>query len=308
MKRQLIISLFCLGIGLIAKAVAVPSAQVANSPSAQSVERFMAQPFRAISINGPINVQIKDGATQPMLELTGDSTSLSYLYAAVKDGVLYLGLQPGVQTQNINILAQVSVPQLNQMQYDGSGNVVGENLEGAITIASNGTGNVILLGKNLDLQDLRANNSANIHILGIKSHLLNIDDRSTGKINLGGEMVLNNLNYQGTGPLSIQWVNSSNVNVTGSGRGKIFLAGIAQQLNATLSGHVVMDAKYLHADKGFINTRDGARADVWTKYNLSALATTGSNIFYYHDSQMVGGYMIAPGSVIRMTGLESMHR
>lgn len=293
----------------MAKAVAAQAVNtVAHTNTGAFVEKFKAQPFSAIDINGPINVQIQAGQTQPALELIGDRTSLAYLYAAVKNGVLYLGLQPGAQAQTSNILAKVSVPRLNQIRYAGSGNVVGDHLSGPLTLASGGTGTVILLGSNLDLQDLWVTNAGNIHILGIKSDQLNINDAGSGKINLGGNMVLNNLNYQGTGPLSIEWVNSSKINVTGSGRGKIFLAGIADQLDATLSNHVVMDAKYLHAEKGFINTREGARADVWTRYNLSALATQGSHIYYYHDSQMVGGYMIAPGTVIRMTGLENMHR
>jgi hypothetical protein len=206
------------------------------------------------------------------------------------------------------VVAQVDVPQLNQLRYGGSGNVVGENMAGPLALASSGKGTIILLGKDLDLQDLKSAGRADIHILGIKSGLLNIEDNGNGKINLGGDMVLHNLTYNGTSMLSIEWINSSEVNVTGSGRGKIFLAGRAGTLNATLSDHVMMDAQYLHADKGFINTRDNARADVWTKYNLSALATKGSNIYYYHDSQMVAGYMVAPGAVIRMTGLDTINK
>lgn len=308
MKRWLIFSLLCLSVGLVAKAFAEPAITTgANNNNRLLVKHFVAQSFTAIDINGPINVQIKASQTQPMLELIGSSNS-SYLYTTVKNSVLYLGLKPGVQAKISPILVRVSVPQLNQLRYAGSGNVVGEHLNGPLTLVSSGTGAIILSGDNLDLQNLRATNSANIHISGIKSHQLNIDDRSSGKINLDGEMVLNNLYYQGTGPLSVQWINSSKVNVTGSGRGKIFLAGIANELDATLSDHVVMDAKYLHAKKGFINTRENARADVWTKYNLSALATKGSNIYYYHDSQMVGGYMMAPGAVIRMTGLDTINR
>lgn len=308
MKRQLICTLLFLSVVAAANAAEQLATTAESMPGNQpQVERFFAQPFSAIDISGPIDVQIKDKEAKPALELMGDANSLSHLYAAVKNGVLYLGVQSGAQ-QPLNIQVKVSVPQLNQLHYAGSGNVVGENMYGPFTIASNGTGNIVLLGKNFDLQDLKAAGTANIHILGIESHLLNVQDSSSGKINLGGSMVLHNLSYQGTGPLSIEWVNSSDVNVTGSGRGKIFLAGIADQINATLSDHVFMDAKYLHADKGFINTRDNARADVWTKYNLSALATKGSNIYYYHDSQMVGGYMIAPGAVIRMTGLDTINR
>ncbi len=255
MKHRLISALLYLGMGFAAQALAQPT-------------------FNAIDISGPVNVEITEQPSQASgVQWVGGSADQTRGYAVIKNKVLYVQLKPATTWQKVNkssdiLVVKITMPQLQQLRYSGSGNVIGRNLSG----------------------------------------VLNVQDTGSGVVDLRGNIVLHNLVYKSNAPLSIEWVNSTEVNVTGSGHGKIFLAGIAGQLNATLSDQVLMDAQYLHANKGFINTRGKARADVWTKYNLSALATRGSNIYYYHDSQMVAGYMVAPGAVIRMTGIDAINR
>lgn len=310
MKRFLALMLIFLSAGV--KAAAQPATTITNMSATPLTQRFLVRPFQTLAISGPISVQISASAAKPALQAIGDAESLAKFYVAEKDGVLYLGVKPekGPKKRSVapNILAKVSATQLKQLNYQGSGNVVGENLSGALTLSSGGAGNIVLSGKNINLRQLNAAGASNISISGIKSNFLNITNKSSGRINLNGNMVVNTINQQGKGSLHIEWVNSTRVTVNGSGPGSVFLAGIARELNATLSDHFKLDAKYLHAEKGFINTRTDAQAHVWTKNNLSALATAGSNIYYYHDSQMVAGYMRAPGSVLRMSGLESMNR
>jgi hypothetical protein len=272
-------------------------------------KQFSAQPFHAIDINGPINIQISSGQARYTMQLLGDQESLRHVYAAVKNGTLYLSLQPNyVLSKDSQLAAKVDLPFLDQLRYTGTGDVNAVNLSGVLNAIVNGNGTIVLLGKNLNLHNLSVAGESNVHILGIDSNLLNVQDTGSGKVNLGGTMVLQNVLYNGTGPLSIYWVNSSHVNVTGNGQGRIFLAGIANMLDATLSHRTYLDAKYLHARRAFINTHDISRADVWTKCSLSTLATDASNIYYYNDPALsTGSYMGPPGAVIRMTGIDNDH-
>lgn len=272
-------------------------------------KQFSALPFHAVDVSGAINVQINSGQTNYTMQLLGDQESLAHVYAAVKDGVLYVSTQSNfAPTENSQLVAKVNMPFLNQLRYTGIGKVTAANLSGPLNVSVNGNGPLVLLGKNLDLRNLSVMGNSDVHILGINSHLLNIQDAGTGKVNLGGNMVLQDVRYTGTGPLSIYWVNSSNVKITGNGQGRIFLAGIANVLDATLSGRTYLDAKYLHARRAFVSTGDKSRADVWTKCSLSTLATDTSTIYYYNDPALsTGSYMGPPGSVIRMTGINNEH-
>lgn len=268
---------------------------------------FAADPFYAINVTGPYAVQITRDQSRPALELVGDADSLANVYAAVKDGVLYLGMQPKYTPgPNSSLVAKVKAcPSFKQFLYSGNSNVTVAGLSGLLYVDARGSGTVLIAGKDVDLRDLRVAGTNNVHVLGVKSNLLNVQDSGSGKVNVYGTMVLQNLIYDGQGPLTLYWIDSSNIKVIGAGRGRIFLAGTGGLLDATLSKHTYFDAKYLKVNRAFISTRDSARADVWAKCSLSALATDKSNIYYYHDPiLMMGSYMGPPGAVVRMTGID----
>lgn len=267
-------------------------------------KQFSAAPFNAIDIAGDIRVEIINGQTQPSLQLIGDSNSLKQAYASVKEGILYLSTT-GDSTAPMRLLARVSSCSLNQLNYTGSGHVIGANLTGPLTVISKGSGTLILSGDDINLRRLTTAGTGNVNILGINSGLLDIDDNGSGKVNLEGNMVLQNLVYNSDAPLSISWVNSTNVNITGNGRGRIFLAGNAGQIAANVSDHAYLDAKYLRAKRGFIQTQDSARADVWTQCALNTLAKGGSTIYYYNDPPMLNNYTKPPGTVLSMVGINA---
>lgn len=269
-------------------------------------EQFKSEPFRNITVIGPFNVQITVSRSCPSLELIGDPTTLANVYAAVKNNVLYLSLRPGFQpTVNSRLLAKINACFVNQIYYVGSGNVTATNVRGFLRATVGGSGTVVVQGKNIDLRCVDVSGSANLTILGIKSNQLTVRDSSAGKVNLFGEMVLQRVDHTGEGPLSIYWINSTDIKVLDSGHGRVFLAGVGVLLDAVLSDHAYLDAKYLRVNRAFINTRDTARADVWTSCTLSALATGASNIYFYHDPLLLAAdYMNPPGAVIRMTGID----
>ncbi len=297
MKRYCI--LLCLTLML------APGIQAYADPYINT-ETFKSEDFSSLVISGPINVKIVTRDKTPWVKLEGDSQSLANVYAAVKNGTLYLSMNPAfIPSENNHIIAIVNNCLITDLQYYGSGQVGGTGLTGTMVITATGSGTVTLLGNHLDLRTVNVGNSSNVHVLGIDSNLLNVLDNSSGKVNLGGKMVLQDVTYNGSGPLSIYWVTSTDVKVEGNGTGRVFIAGVANLLDVTLANHTWLDARYLRAKRAFVNTRDDATADVWTRCTLGALATGTSSINYYNNPGFAGNYMLPPGMVLNYSNLDA---
>lgn len=271
-------------------------------------KEFITAPFSSINVSNQINVKIIETRNTPSLCITGDSNSVHHVYAAVRDGILYLSMAPDYQADaDSSIIAFVKSCPIHELTTGGSGSVTGDHLTRLSTVTANGSGSINITGKKLDLQSVNVGQAATVNIIGIDSHRLNVNNSSSGQVNLGGSMVLQNLNYSGNGPINIYWIDSTDVKVTGNGTGKIFLAGTAGLLDTTLSNSTTLDARYLRAKRGFINTRDNARADVWAHCNLNSLATGSSNIYYYNDAGSTNSYITPPADVLRLTHLNRDH-
>lgn len=281
---------------------AIPRPAVVNPYASKT---FRADNFDTISVTGPINVEIVHNSNIPSLTLTGDSYSIACAYAAVINGTLYLSMPQGyMPDSNSRINAIVNNPNVTRILYAGTGQVTSTNIQGPLSITANGTGTLVLVGKDLDLRYLQVGGSNNVHILGINSGLLTVDDSSTGKVNLGGTMVLQSVNYNGSGPLSIYWITSSDVTVRGHGSGRVFLAGVAGLLDVSIYDHMHLDARYLRVKRAFVNTNDYAQADIWTSCSESSLALDSSNIYYFNNKGFRGDYMDPPAAVLNMADID----
>lgn len=221
-------------------------------------------PFNKIDISGSLNVYIDGGSAKSFVHATGDQDSLRYVTAIVRNGTLYLGMKPGYIVQNGRLSVIIHKDDLTQIRYTGSGQITATNLKERITII----------------------------------------DEGTGPMNLRGKIILQDLVYNGRGTLSMYWIDSTNVTISGNGNGKVYLAGVAGLLDIRIGGHTWVDAKQLHARRGFIKTNDSARADVWVRDSLSTLAQGHSNIYYYHDAGFVGAYMVPPAVSLRMYDID----
>jgi len=238
----------------------------ANAVSTQNLQQSHAKPtFNEINISSGINVYIDGSAKKSAIEIKGDPISVPYAAVSIKNNTLYIGMRPDYNVKNGRLSVWVHAPDLTRLSYDGSGEVTAENLHGALNLSINGK----------------------------------------GPVKLKGMMNIQNLAYSGSGLLEIYWVNSKQLKITGNGSGKVYLAGTADFVEASLSEHTWLDAKQLRATKFFIKTTNNARADVWARDNLTTLAEDRSNIFFYHDASFIGGYMKPPAAVLRMTGINT---
>lgn len=270
-------------------------------------QRYLAPiPFNTVDIHGPVNVSINGNTiNQNVVELTGDTNSINHVQMRVEHSTLFLDMQPEFTAKTNSVLTiNVHSSNIKNINYSGTGKISGINLQGNLNLTSSGSGSITLKGNNLDLGYLTATGSGAISIEGMRSRLLDVKDSGSGEISLNGSAVLRSIDYRGTGLLKIYWINSSDVKVYGSGSGLIYLAGIADLFDATINKNTLLNAKYLRANRVFINTAADSRAQVWAKDNLNALATDKSVIQYYYDSKFFTGYMKPPALVLRMTGIE----
>lgn len=267
------------------------------------IQRYTMPTFNNIDIGGPANVHIDNKNKQPAVEVFGDQDNLANVTLDVRGNTLHIGMQPDFQTRpNSYLSVYVHAPRINKIYYHGTGQVTGTGLQGPLYVTSTGSGNMDLSGKYLDLCYLDASGSGNITVRGVKSSLFNLQGNGSGNITLQGDAVVQSLNYNGTGALSLLWVNSSNVMINSNG-GQLALAGNAGTLSITLGGNASLNAKELRAQRVFVNTSGNSRADVWAKQSLSAMATENSSIYYYNDAGYVGSYTTPPAVILRMTGI-----
>ena len=269
-------------------------------------QRFVSEPYQTITVEGPINLVINGDKSQSDITLTGDAVTVKQVKLSVNDGVLNLRMSPDFQANpNSQLTVSVNIPFIHSLQANGSGQIIGKNLSGMFNLISHSSGSINLSGKNLDLRNLVVTGSSPINIRNIKSQALSIQDSGTSTVNLDGTIALQKLDFNSAGILTIYWVDSTNLKLSGTGTGKISLAGIVGMLDGTLSDKVQLDAKYLQANRSVIHTTDHAHADVWVKNNLTALARDNSSIYYFHDPEFLGGYMRPPAVVLRMVNIKN---
>jgi len=263
-------------------------------------------PFKHISISGPVNVTIDGSRQKQSVEIIGDPRSVAQTEVWVEKGYLYINMnknyKPGYGS---SILVKVNTPVLGELAYDGVGTVTGRNLQyGPTRLIAAGSGAINISGKNINVRQIYASGSSNICINEIDSANLIVQHPGTGDLSLNGKIVLQRIDFGGKGALDLKWIDSSYVKINGSGQGQLKVAGQVGLLDVSLNQNAYLDARYLRVQRGFVSTADHSTAHVSIKKMLGALSSGNSTIYYYNDSNYVGGYMQPAGSVLRMTGIQ----
>lgn len=263
-------------------------------------------PFSHISISGPANVLIDGNSSKQSIEVIGDPRSVEQTEIWVEKGYLYIDMNKNYKPRyGSSILVKVNTPVLGELAYDGVGTVTGRNFRHSPTrLIAAGSGTINLSGKNIDIRQIYASGSSDICINGINSTNLVVQHPGTGDLSLNGTIVLQRIDFGGNGALDLKWIDSSYVKINGSGHGQLKIAGEVGLLDVSLNQYAYLDARYLRTQRGFVSTAGHSAAHVSIKKMLGALSSGESNIYYYNDSNYVGGYMQPSGSVLRMTGIQ----
>lgn len=123
---------------------------------------------------------------------------------------------------------------------------------------------------------------------------------------LRGEIHLTSASVGGDSSLHTYWIDNTKLKVHALGNAKVFLAGVAKDLDAVVTGDSVLDAKYLRTYNAHVTTIDNSTAAITVWHAMNVLAKNSSTIYYYRDPEFQAVYLDNAGSVLRMQGLPSL--
>lgn len=284
--------------------LSTPAIAQTQTPSIPLVNKNVSTPnFSALTIHGPVNVVIdaQKKPSAPSLQIFGDTKTVSAVTWEVKNQTLYLGTKWDYwphRGDRLTIKLNTTPSQLNKINFNSNGSLFGKGLTGTLALTATGKGCIKLCTKKLNLKSLYASNKVNITLHNISSSNLTIQNETTGKIKIEGDVALHTINVTGNGDLIIYWLDSSYLKVNSRGNGRIFLAGITKILDVNLSEKAHLFAKQLRSESGFVKTQNQAYAEVAIKNKLSALAKDDSIIYYATPVNFVNTYTETTGVVL----------
>lgn len=258
--------------------------------------------FSKLAITGPVHVVFTQQAgNTPTLQVAGAENAVGNIAAEVRHDTLVIRSMRTVPVKEVPaVTVYINGGAVSSIMMSAPGSLTATNMNTPYLnlLVNSGTA-VNLSGPHIGLQKLTVIGPTPISVKGMNTHLLNVHAERAADISLEGIAGLSNLDYYGPGTFKLSWVNSRHINVR-SQQGHIFLGGIADSLDATLSRSAQLDARYLRTKTAFINTADDARADVWTSKALNAFATGSSNIYFYKTPKLLTKYMRQKGSVLEV--------
>lgn len=292
-----ILNSFLTGVSLLAL---ISSAQAQPGPVVKQLD----MPYRGVEILGPVNVQIEQLQVPRRAQIIADKQTFNTVQMAERNGMIFIGKTTWptpCATKAPSI--RLCLPCLYQLNIGRNSIVTATYLTGPLSVVARDNATLNLSGDNLNLKDLNVYGPATVNISGVYSPGLNLYHDGSGKINLQGMANLRNFTQIGTGQTVFCGVNGKHATINMIGQNQLTIAGQTCVLEANLSRCATLDAKNLHALRGYIHTCGNSHAEVWVKNSLTAWAAGSSNIYYYTDPRFVAQYMCPPAAVIRMTGI-----
>lgn len=221
-------------------------------------------PFKGIAADGNIHVIVEPGNSRSVQVLNTNHPASKLVFADVSRGVLILH---DISRENLDEQA----PQFIKVK------VVTPSL-GSIKLRDHSC----LSAKNLAY------------------NIMDIDTATTGFLKIRGNVCLHHILQHGRGPINIEWTNSDHIKIISTGPGLVHIAGITDILNIRAKDHANIDAKFLRANSGLIQTDENATVAVNVIDALSGFATGISNIFYYKTPRHLTRHTYDLGNVIQM--------
>lgn len=174
--------------------------------------------FKSISSRGSIDLRIRQGSSYS-LEIEAESNILPLIETRVSGTELKIGMVPNTNVNTTrNMVAYITMPDIEGISVSGSGDVSGENTFKAdrLNLSVTGSGDVSLA---LDVKDLssRISGSGNFNLRGTaKSHEINImGSGDVRALDLVTERV--NARVMGSGNADVNATQSITARVSGSG-------------------------------------------------------------------------------------------
>lgn len=174
--------------------------------------------FHAIRIEGSCDVQATVGGAQSV-QITADDNLIDDLTTEVKDGVLVIATRPGKNLWfRVDAHATISVPRLDGMHIEGSGDAVltgvsGEDFKAGIE----GSGDMRVAGKSTKLSlAIEGSGDADLSMLECQDVSVSIEGSGDARVRCGA-----NLSASISGSGDIGYIGSPHTSISISGSGEV---------------------------------------------------------------------------------------
>lgn len=212
---------------------------VTVATESRSIEAGVTQ----VVLSGPIELDLKQGGTASML-IKGEANMLPRVTSRVEGNTLYLGTRGIIITIRQPLVVELSLPALEKLQLQGSGNSV---------------------------------------VRGFRGTRLELQTRGSGDLNADLEFQTVLANSSGSGNLKLNFANSDKVELSMQGSGDALLSGQAKSLHAKLAGSGDLDAFALKANLASIRSFGSGDAKVYAGQELQ-LQLNGSGDVVIHGA------------------------
>lgn len=157
-----------------------------------------------------------------------------------------------------------------------------------------------ILIKTNHLREIDAYDSTTITSKGVAIKDLIMKTDNSSAINLDGKVSITHLDAAGPGTITINWVDSKNLDLMIRSSTKVKLAGIVEYMRARVVAHSQLDAQYLRVGTAVVQTRDYANAKITAIDDLKAFAFDNSNIYYYKQPKHIHRYTSQSGNILQL--------
>lgn len=202
------LGMLILAIVLIALSASFMRAHAGNVIVA-SENRAIEAGVTQVVLSGPLELDLKQAGTAAML-IKGEASMLPRVTSRIEGNTLYLGTRGIIITIRQPLIVELSLPALEKLQLQGSGNGV---------------------------------------IRGFRGNRLELQTRGSGNLNADAEYQSILANSSGSGNLKLNFANSDKLELSLSGSGNALLSGQTKSLQAKLAGSGDLDASALKASQ-----------------------------------------------------------
>ena len=263
------------------------------------LETRVVPPFNSVNVRGDISLDLSS-APQNNVRIRGDLRDVAHVRVLVEQGHLFIKADRGYPKYK-PITAHVQAAVLHALTFEGTGNLLAQDLNTPILTLKTHTSGAVFVRGNIGLEHLEVKGRGNVRIEGINSRNLDILMQGKPKITLVGMARLKRLRFGGSGILSMYWIDTPELWIFGKGQGSVELAGVAAFLHVNLKEKAHFYGQYLRTQKAVIHTQNNAVAEVQVLRSQTTLAEQNSMIYFYNKPQFQADFMGHNGAVLDNT-------
>lgn len=191
-----------------------------------------------IVMSGSIDLVLQQASTPSML-IKGDASMLSRVTSKIEGNTLFLGTRGLIITTRQPLIVELSLPNLEKLQMQGSGDS---------------------------------------NVKGFRGNILNMETRGSGDLRFEGEYQQVKATSTGSGDIKLVVLNNDKLDITLQGSGDAFIKGQSKILNAKLSGSGDLDAVSLKAGDVTVDSTGSANSRVFAIKEIKVHASGSGDV------------------------------